>query len=302
MDVDSSESKSSKMLSKLSLSPGCQFLYFSNNGNQASNDLNSPFEGATEAYVGIFHFQIEEINFSQIPKNCKGYDSKFDTKFEALIASQVLAIVAPCFAAIALVFTLVETFCIHYMGIFLLTAFLFLVSAAIQAGTFAVFAEPSFCIDAPHDCSVGSAGIQSAVAAVIYWLCCVFTCCFPRPDPFCDSRRNNRKEGVEEEVVSVQRRVYLEPDVEKGFDETQKPKEDEKKKKKKSKKKKKKKRKSNDGKITDDDFDTPHVSDDVDHIEYKETALPNGGRRVDEITHFLNGRQAVKTKRYGPGE
>lgn len=150
-------------------------------------------------------------------------------------------------------------------------------------------------IDAPHNCSVGSAGIQSAIAASIYWLCCVLTCCFPRPDPFCEYRK--KREEEQEEVVVVKRRVIVEPDVEQGYNADQEPKDKD------AKKKKRKPRKPQKDKITDADFDTPAgVSDEVDRVEYKETTLPDGSRKVDEITHYFNGRQAVKTTRYRPGE
>jgi hypothetical protein len=133
---------------------------------------------------------------------------------------------------------------------------------------------------------------------VIYWLCCVFTCCFPRPDPFCDFRKKRQED--QEKVVVVNRRVIVEPDVQQGYNAEEEPSTPTKKKKKR--KKKKKEPKSNRDKITDEDFDTPEMSDGVDRVESKEKCLPDGSRQVHEITHYLDGRQSVTTKKYRPGE
>jgi hypothetical protein len=123
---------------------GCRFLYFENNSETVSEELNSPFVDVTEGYVGIFNYEISEINFAGVPEKCAKYDSEFDTEFEVLITSQILSIVAPCFAAIALLFTIFDTFLVHYIGCFVFASFMFLVSSATQAGTFALYAEPSF--------------------------------------------------------------------------------------------------------------------------------------------------------------
>lgn len=123
---------------------GCRFLYFQNNSGAVSDELNSPFEGVTEGHVGIFHYEISEINFEGVGEECAKYDSDFDTEFEVLITSQVLAVIAPCFAAIALLCTIFDTFMVHYIGCFVFASFMFLVSSAAQAGTFALYAEPTF--------------------------------------------------------------------------------------------------------------------------------------------------------------
>jgi hypothetical protein len=123
---------------------GCRFLYFQNNSGAVSDELYTPFEGVTEGYVGIFNYEISEINFAGVGEECANYDSEFDAKFEVLITSQILAVVSPCFAAIALLLTIFDTFLVHYLGCFVFAAFMFLVSSATQAGTFALYAEPTF--------------------------------------------------------------------------------------------------------------------------------------------------------------
>lgn len=112
--------------------------------------------------------------------------------------------------------------------------------------------------------------------------------------------KRRRGDQDQEEGVVVHRRVIVEPDVQQGYNAEEEPSTPTKKKKKR--KKKKKEPKSNRDKITDEDFDTPEMSDGVDRVESKEKSFPDGSRWVDEITYYLDGRQSVTTKKYRPGE
>lgn len=164
-------------------------------------------------------------------------------------------------------------------------------------------------IDGVHDCGVGSAGIQSAVAVVFYWFCSVLTCCFPRPDPFCDTwkqRKADRERSVGDtqyaQTPPPQQRVV----VEEGAHDEERPRSP---KRRKSRKKRTSKRNLESGstrqldrKIRKDDFDLPEVTEGVDRVEVKEKSFPDGSRQVDEITHYTDGSTSVKTKNYGPGE
>lgn len=133
-------------------SSGCDFLQFKNTcvpreGTTctADDELMPPFEGALEANVGINKYEIVAVDASgATTTSCDDYDSKFEFSFEVLATAQIVSICAPVFAALGLFATIFDTFFGSYVGCYLGSAFLYLVACGTQAGTFALYAEPSF--------------------------------------------------------------------------------------------------------------------------------------------------------------
>ncbi|CAJ1946249.1 unnamed protein product [Cylindrotheca closterium] len=269
---------------------GCSFLQFKNNVRAPYSGLGEPFEGATEAYVGIFNYEVVAVDYDSVPEKCEGYPA--GASFEVLIAARIVAVAAPIFAAIGVLITIVDTCFGHNISCFIASAFMYLIACGLQACTFVVYAEPTFCFEAPHNCSVGSAGVQSAFACIFYWICCTMTCCFPRPDPYREYRKNP-EELRESRVKKIERTVTVEPDVQGGF--TPEKLEEEKKK---GGRKSRRKGKGSNG--VSSELGTNQ--DNVDRVELNEKKFPDGSRQVDEVTFYKDGTRSVNTTRYGPGE
>lgn len=116
------------------------------------------------------------------------------------------------------------------------------------------------------------------------------TCCFPRPDPYREYRKNP-EDLRESRVKKVERVVTVEPDVQGGF--TPEKLEE-------GQKKKRKPRKKRGSNGVSSELGTNQ--DNVDRVELNEKKFPDGSRQVDEVTFFKDGTRSVNTTRYGPGE
>jgi hypothetical protein len=160
--------------------------------------LEPPFTGATEGWIGIFKYEITETADGEgLSEGCTLYDSQWkNAPFEALTAGQICAVMAPSFAILSILVSLVEVVCCFFRGSFLVISVLFLVAAGIQAGTFSLFAEPSFCFDSGASCSVGKAVYFSATAAAAFFLSCILFCCSPRPNPCMNRHRRTYDENT----------------------------------------------------------------------------------------------------------
>ncbi len=132
--------------------------------------------------MGIFQYQIlEHGDDGQVSDGCTSYDQQFmDAPNEVLVAAQFCAVLAPSFAALAILISACELICCRFHGSFLTGNILFLTAAGVQAGTFCLFAEPSFCFDG---CDIGSAVYFSAFAAFAFFLSSILLCCSSRPEP-----------------------------------------------------------------------------------------------------------------------
>lgn len=273
----------------LSSAFGCSFIHFENYNKAPHSGLSEPFEGATEAYVGIYNYELVTVNYEAVPESCESYPE--GASFEVVSAGKILSIAAPIFAGLGVLLTLIDTCLGHNISYFLGSAFMYLIACGLQASTFVLFAEPSFCFDAPHTCTLGSAGAQSATASIFYWTCCCFICCFPRPDPYREYRKNP-EELRESRVKRVERTITIEPDLQDGFN-PDKLEEGERQRKRKP----RKKRGSN---AVSSELGTNR--DNIDRVELDEKKFPDGSRQVDEVTYFKDGTRSVNTTRYGPGE
>eukprot|EP00526_Cylindrotheca_closterium_P014924 CAMPEP_0113628484 /NCGR_PEP_ID=MMETSP0017_2-20120614/14760_1 /TAXON_ID=2856 /ORGANISM="Cylindrotheca closterium" /LENGTH=274 /DNA_ID=CAMNT_0000538793 /DNA_START=180 /DNA_END=1004 /DNA_ORIENTATION=- /assembly_acc=CAM_ASM_000147 len=269
---------------------GCSFLHFKNNVANPYKGLGEPFESVTEAYVGIFNYEVVEVSYNSVPEKCESYPS--GASYEVLVAAKIVSVAAPVFAAIGVLITIFDTCIGHNIGCFIGSAFMFLIACGLQGCTFVVYAEPTFCFEAPHNCTVGSAGVQSAFACIFYWICCTLICCFPRPDPYREYRKNP-EELRESRVKEVKRTVTVEPDVQGGFT----PEKLEEGQNGKRKRKPRNKRGSNGV-----SSELGSNRDNVDRVELNEKKFPDGSRQVDEVTFFKDGTRSVNTTRYGPGE
>lgn len=275
----------------LTTTTGCSFLHFENNSGVASQELSEPFELATEGYIGLFGYEVTKVDFSGVPEKCESYPSS--VSFEVLTAGRIVSIAAPIFAVIGVIITLFDTCIGHYFGCFIMSAFMYLIACGLQACTFVLLAEPTFCYDAPHNCSVGSAGIQSAFACTFYWMCTVLTCCFPRPDPYREYRKNPRE--VRESKTRVERIVTVVEDIQDGFNPNTLEE---------GGVNQKKKRKPRNGRKSRNapSSELGSNNDNVDRVELKERKSPDGSRQVDEVTFYMDGSRSIITHKYGPGE
>lgn len=127
-------------------SSNCQFLTVSTAADTAAEGLEAPFEDALEAHVGVFSYEI--VRSSAVggrTGECVKYDGKYsDADLEVLVAAQFCALFGPIVAGLALFVTLLETCFCDFSCSFLIASILYLGAAGIQAGTFSVFAEPTF--------------------------------------------------------------------------------------------------------------------------------------------------------------
>lgn len=177
----------------------CEFLFFQSTGIL---EMDDPFDGAKEGWVGIFQYQIlEHEDDERVSDGCTMYDQKFtNAPSKALVAAQFCAVLAPSIAAIAILIQAWESIRSQaFYGSFLTANILLLTSAFVQTGTFAVFAEPDFCF---NGCDIGSAVYFSAFSAFAFFLSCILFCCSPRSEPsfqLCSRRgeRNYKEEAID---------------------------------------------------------------------------------------------------------
>jgi hypothetical protein len=172
----------------------CEFLQFESINN--TTNLGSPFEGASEGWMGIFRYQVVNDNGNS-DDGCTRYNGRFlNAPTGTLIASQVCAIIAPCLAVLAAMISASDVLCCRVYGSFIAMSILLLAAAAVQGGTFIIFARPSFCYDSAVKCGVGPATYFSGAAAAAFFLSCILLCCSPRPHP-CLQKKKSTKEDDE---------------------------------------------------------------------------------------------------------
>jgi hypothetical protein len=162
----------------------CEFLRFET--FNATNTMDPPFDRASAGWVGIFRYEIlkDENGTDAVSDGCTLYGNQFTrAPYEALISSQFCAVIAPALATIGILLALVDLFYCTFHGNFLVTCVAFLTAAGVQAGTFSIIAQPTFCFDSSVKCDVGNAVYFSAAAAVAFFISCIIICCSPKPDP-----------------------------------------------------------------------------------------------------------------------
>lgn len=178
----------------------CQFLRFESITN--ATNLGPPFDdGVSEGWMGIFRYQVtmEGGDESVVESGCTLYDGQFGrAPTGTLIASQICAVVAPCLAFLAVLVSIFDVLWCRFYGNFIAMTTLLLTAAAVQGGTFIIFAQPSFCYDADIDCGVGTATYFSAAAAFSFFLACILLCCSPRPEPLRSVDRDGEKDDDEQ--------------------------------------------------------------------------------------------------------
>lgn len=283
----------------------CHFLKFENYSNEPWVGLQPPFDVAFHAYAGIFSFQImNATDDTTITDGCVSYDGIFgQSNYEAIITAQVCAIMAPILGVLALVVSCVDTFCCQFICSFLISSALFVAACGVQAGTFSLFAEPAFCLDGDQQCDVGISVYMSGISSALYFCACLFLCCFPTPDPLLRKRevKTRPPSGGEQNVVvqpiiidqtgemrqiDPQSENFYDHDDHQQYQQSPTP------------SKKLSKRSYKADKVTDDDFNFDAPSSDAARVDYKETTLPDGTRKVVETTYHPDGTTSKKTKKY----
>jgi len=159
----------------------CQFLYF---GSDAFYEIDPSFDDQTEGWIGVFKYDvITNENRGNTSERCSLYDNflNMNVPNEALLASQLCAVIAPSLALIAIVISAFELLCCKFFGSFIAASVLFLIASLFQSGTFGLFLiEPSLCFDS-DGCEIGKAAYFSASAVVAFFTSCIILCCSPRP-------------------------------------------------------------------------------------------------------------------------
>ena len=130
------------MILSLVAATGCSFLTFKNNISSPYGGLGEPFEGATEANVGIFNYEVVKVNYDSAGGSCEGYPP--GANYEVLVAGKIVGVGAPLVAMIAVLITAYDTCVGHNIGCFIGAAFTYLIACGLQACTFVLFAEPTF--------------------------------------------------------------------------------------------------------------------------------------------------------------
>jgi hypothetical protein len=124
----------------------CDFLSFQNSAGLPWITLKDPFDGAIEARLGMFSYQIiRAADASRIMEECKPYGEQFTELDTPLLAvAQICAFCAPILAGAAILFLLMEMCVCNFFGSFLFSSTLLVVASGAQAATFCVFAEQDF--------------------------------------------------------------------------------------------------------------------------------------------------------------
>mmetsp|Transcript_4495 Transcript_4495/g.6782 ORF Transcript_4495/g.6782 Transcript_4495/m.6782 type:complete len:312 (+) Transcript_4495:164-1099(+) len=278
----------------------CKFLLFENSAGLPWPTLQDPFDGAIEAHLGMFSYRIiRAADESRISEECEPYGERFtELDTPVLAAAQICALCAPIFTGAAILFLLMEMCVCNFFGSFLVSSALLVVASGAQAATFSVYAEQDFCYasdaDSEQKCEVGTAGILSGIAAILFWVSGLLVCCVPRPNPICLGGGSGAKRSNSEQEVVVP--IVIEDD---DFNEQSPPAPT-----RKNSNISLTRKNSNtplDSKIRHQDFATPSVADGT-RVEVKEKEFPDGTRQVDEITHYADGSKSVKTQTFKPDE
>eukprot|EP00538_Stauroneis_constricta_P000797 CAMPEP_0119558110 /NCGR_PEP_ID=MMETSP1352-20130426/10058_1 /TAXON_ID=265584 /ORGANISM="Stauroneis constricta, Strain CCMP1120" /LENGTH=521 /DNA_ID=CAMNT_0007605349 /DNA_START=228 /DNA_END=1793 /DNA_ORIENTATION=+ len=99
--------------------------------------------------------------------------------------AQLGAFLAPIFAAVGLVFCIIEFCFCHYRCSWLPTALFLYLAFMFQSFTLFLFLSEDFC-KYDQDCKLGFAGVLSVIAVLMYMISNTLICCTPRPPPCFD--------------------------------------------------------------------------------------------------------------------
>ncbi|KAG7367028.1 hypothetical protein IV203_029698 [Nitzschia inconspicua] len=168
----------------------CEFFSFvDTDGNPPDMAEAPPFNVALSANVGIFGYEITRIaNGAGGNGGCVAYEDTFGRQngYPSLATAQFCALLAPIFAGIAVFACSIDVCVCNFNGSFMTAALLFVTATALQAATFALLADPAFCLeDVDLECKTGPGTYMSIASTVLYAVCSLLMCCSPRSDPFC---------------------------------------------------------------------------------------------------------------------
>ena len=85
--------------------------------------------GATEAYVGVYEYEILKIDFAPSSDiGCQSYGKRFESEYEVIISAQILALCAPLSGVLGLITLLFDACVGKFYACFLVSTLFFLVS------------------------------------------------------------------------------------------------------------------------------------------------------------------------------
>ena len=126
-----------------------------------------------------------------------------DAPNEALLASQLCGMLAPCLAFIAICISTIELLCCRFSGSFVLESVLLLAASLFQSGTFGIFLiDQDLCFDS-DGCTIGKAAYISTSAIFFYFSACILLCCSPRPFPCMQNTHKKRCESAIDDEIEA---------------------------------------------------------------------------------------------------
>jgi len=178
-------------------------------GSEAFSEIDSAFDDQTEGWIGIFKYGvITNANEEIVVEECSIYENLLNTDApnEALLASQLCAMMAPGLASIAIFVSIVELICCKFFGSFIAASVVFLAASLFQCGTFGIFLiEQGICFDS-NGCEIVKSVYFSASAIFAFCTSCILLCCSPRPRPFL---QNNNQVNLDDNTQELLRQREL---------------------------------------------------------------------------------------------
>ena len=126
----------------------CQFISFEDtDGNPPDLANDPPFNVALAGSVGIFKYEITEfVDSNRGGTGCISYESRFAQLegYPSLSTAQFCAVIAPCFAGLAIFANLFDICACNFAGSYMIATLLYLAASGIQLGTYTLLADPAF--------------------------------------------------------------------------------------------------------------------------------------------------------------
>jgi len=178
----------------------CEFLHLASETSDATDIFVDFVDNETEGWIGIFKYEPPTNNNQDYRDfdECSYYENFFivDSPNNALLASQVCAVLAPGLAFVAILISTIELLCCRFIGSFVFASVLFLTASMVQSGTFVILlTDQDVCFD-PEGCSIGKAAYVGASSIFCYFSACILLCCSPRPAACMQKSRKKRSGTV----------------------------------------------------------------------------------------------------------
>ncbi|CAJ1893124.1 unnamed protein product [Cylindrotheca closterium] len=149
----------------------CRFFTYTTLDGQVWEGLEGPFQDLPEASVGLFGYSEATTSTALVGDSCERFnDWKLVGQSDVFQVAQVAAICAPLLGFLAWIQIVLEFLCCRLYGGFVLMSSLFLLTAAVQACTFLVFADTQFCLEpeSVNECQFEAGAYISFGAMILY--------------------------------------------------------------------------------------------------------------------------------------